>query len=137
MSGLGILWAALLASQVVYVLVALSAEPVAFGLPGALPLGLGVVAAFVAVLADLFYRRATRVGRGAPRRPHEAALVAWALDELIALLGLALALLGFAGSTWAGFSVVGAVLLVLHRPPGGEAPGGPGAAGAEAPRRSW
>lgn len=124
-----IVWAAFLASQAAFLVVALSLEPRGLPPPRAVAVAFGVLAAFQAVLADLFFRRAERLaaappGRGAPteeaRRPAalRRALVAWALDETIALLGLVLALLGASASTWGGFGVVAVVLLVLHRPRG-------------------
>jgi hypothetical protein len=118
-----VVWGGLLASQVVYVAIALAVR-VAEGPPElpVLPLLFGLVAAGTGAAAHLFWRRAhagveTIVReRADPSRSFGGYVVAWALDEGIAVSGLVLALLGFARSAWMPFSAAAFALLLLHRP---------------------
>ena len=120
-----ILWLTLFASQLVYVALALSGavqvrtEPL--NLP-VFPIALAIVAAVTAAASHFSWRRAS--GAGDPvhtPRPHPSAsftfyILAWVLDESIAIYGLVLALLAFSVGAWAPFSLTAFVLIILHRP---------------------
>jgi hypothetical protein len=43
-------------------------------------------------------------------------IMAWSIDESIAIYGLVQALLGISIMIWLPFSLAGALLLMLHRP---------------------
>ena len=43
-------------------------------------------------------------------------IVAWVLDEAIAIFGLVLAFLALSTAVWAPFSVAALILMLLHRP---------------------
>ncbi len=119
------IWLTLLVSQLIYVGIILSGviqvrtEPV--GIP-VFPIVLGVVAATTAVASHVFWRRATGAGRALHVAPPEPAaaftsfLLAWVLDESIAIYGFVLSLLAFGAAAWAPFSLAGFVLLLVHRP---------------------
>ncbi len=115
-----LLWGSFLASQVVYVLLGLSGllrgaggegvegDGGAGSPPGTLvPIALGGIAVVLGVVAHIVFRRA-------PARP-PGPIVAWALDEAIALLGLGLCFLGYPTATWLPFSGIGLGLTLLHR----------------------
>jgi F0F1-type ATP synthase membrane subunit c/vacuolar-type H+-ATPase subunit K len=120
-----ILWLTLLASQVVYVVVILSGaartrdEPL--DLP-VFPLALAVVSVATAIGSHFSWRRAT----GAGRPIHAAApdpgtrftfyILAWVLDESIAIYGLVLGLLAFSVAAWGPFSLAAFTLMLVHRP---------------------
>ena len=120
-----IIWLTLLVSQLIYVAIILSgaiqtrAEPVDIPV---FPIVLGVVAATTAVASHVFWRRATGAGRALHVAPPEPAaaftsfLLAWVLDESIAIYGFVLSVLAFSVEAWAPFSVAGFALLLVHRP---------------------
>ncbi len=119
------IWLTLLVSQLIYVGIILSGviqvrtEPVDIPV---FPIVLGVVAATTAVASHVFWRRATGAGRALHVAPPEPAaaftsfLLAWVLDESIAIYGFVLSLLAFGATAWAPFSLAGFVLLLVHRP---------------------
>lgn len=121
---LRVFWVALLVSQLVYLALAASgigrrAEPLPIPI---LPVALGAVAATTAIAAHVFWRRGSGAGRVLPAAPPEPAqafpsfILAWVLDESIAIYGLLLALLGFSAASW-GLFLAGAVALMwIHRP---------------------
>ena len=120
-----VFWLTLLAAQVLYVLVILSGaartreEPL--DLP-ALPIALAVVALATAIGAHVCWRRASGTGRPIHSSPPEPAtsftfyILAWVLDESIALYGLVLGLLALSPSVWGPFSLAALVLMLVHRP---------------------
>ena len=120
-----ILWLTLLASQVVYVAVILSGaartrqEPL--DLP-AFPIALAVVAVTTGIGSHLSWRRASGAGRPIHSSPPEPAtsftfyLLAWVLDESIAIYGVVLGLLAFSPDVWGPFSLVAFALMLVHRP---------------------
>jgi hypothetical protein len=120
-----IFWLTLLAAQVLYVLVLLSGaatvreEPL--DLP-ALPIALAVVAVTTAIGSHVCWRRASGAGRPIHSGPPEPAtsftfyILAWVLDEGIAIYGLVLGLLAFSPSVWGPFSLAALVLMLVHRP---------------------
>jgi len=121
-----LLWGALLASQLVYLAILVSGALPARERPldlAALPVALGGAAAGAALAAHLLFRRGTGAGRAVHEAPPEEGaaltwlLLAWVLDEGVALAGLVLGLLGFSGAIWGPFSAAGLVLMLLHRPP--------------------
>lgn len=121
-----ILWLTLLVAQAVYVAVGLTAP----GLLGtsladraAFPLALGGVALASAAVAHVMWRRASGAGLAVhqareadPQQTFTFLLLAWVVDESIALYGMLLALLGFALSTWLLFAAGAAALMLVHRP---------------------
>lgn len=123
---LRVMWAALLATQAAEFGVAFfKAGVVGDDLADnrVLPLALLVAAVAAAGFAHYCWRQAS----GAGLTLHEAAdmpierrvsgcVVAWATDNAIALFGLLLALFGQPFPIWVGFSAVGAVLMLIHRP---------------------
>lgn len=122
-----ILWLALLVSQVAYAAIILSGvarvrtEPPEVPI---LPLVLGASAVGVGLLAHYFWRRATGSGRSLASPPPPGAafthyLLAWVLDESLALYGLVLSLLAFPAAAWAPFNLAAFVLMLLHRPRAG------------------
>ncbi len=120
-----VVWIALLLSQGIYVAIILFLAAQVRGAPpesSRLPMALGVVAVGTGVIAHVFWRRATGAGRAVHLPPPEPAaafqhrIVAWVLDESIAVYAVVLGFLGFGASTWAPFSVAGAALLLVHRP---------------------
>jgi len=117
-------WGALLSSQVIYVGVSVAGlgareEPLELLL---FPIILGFLAAGTALGAHFCWRRAV----GAHLAVHEARpepasafagyILAWALDESIAIYGLVLALLAFQAEIWACFSAASLALFLIHRP---------------------
>lgn len=121
-----VLWAALLASQLVYLALLgvgfrIAPEPVELPV---LPFALGAVAAATAGAAHWAWRRASGAGRPlhAPApddaRAFTSYVIAWALDESIAIHALVLGFLGFPPSTWGVFSAAAFVLTLAHRPRG-------------------
>ncbi|NNL67687.1 MAG: hypothetical protein HKP30_15660 [Myxococcales bacterium] len=118
------LWASLLVSQLIYAgillsgLVPVAEEPMALPLPAIL----GVAAALTGAAGHFFWRRAS--GDGAtihasapePAAAHTSYVIAWVLDESIAIYGLVLGFLAFPMTTWSLFSVAAFVLMLLHRP---------------------
>lgn len=118
-----ILWAALLVSQLVYLGILLSGmAPGDGGGPAILPLLLGAIGVGEAALAHLFWRRASGSGRAAHEPPPEPAsaftssVLAWTLDESVAISALVLGFLGFPAATWGLFSGAAFVLMLVHRP---------------------
>ncbi len=123
-----IVWFALLASVLVYFGIAMSGilRPAAALAPAWLPGVLGGLAVAAALAAHWLWRRATGAGLPVHRAPSgrpalttllgRHLLLAWALDEAIGVLGLAMALLGFPKEEWFLFFVVGLALLLAHRP---------------------
>ncbi len=86
-----------------------------------LPLAFAGVALATVAGAHLFWRRAAGSGRPTHEAPEPAAafpsyLLAWVMDEAIALYGLVLGMLGFGAEAWGPFSAAGFVLMLLHRP---------------------
>jgi hypothetical protein len=109
---LRVLWISFLVSQGVYAVLGLSGiivqgEPV---LPGTLTVIFAGVAVVAAAAAQFFWMRGG--GHGT------LALVAWGFDEIIALLGLVLALLGGPVTHWLPFLGAGVLMTVLHMPRG-------------------
>ena len=122
---LQIVWWTLLASQAVYVAVIVSGVGRVRGEPldlPALPIVLAAMAAASGLAANFFWRRASGAGRPLHSAPPDAqaaftnTMVAWVLDESIAVYGLVLGLLAFSAAGWAPFSLAALVLLLLHRP---------------------
>lgn len=120
-----ILWLTLLASQVVYLAVILSGVGTTRDEPldlQALPIALAVVAIATAVGAHLCWRRASGAGRPIHTTPPDPAasftfyILAWVLDESIAIYGLVLGLLAFSPEVWGPFSVAALALMLVHRP---------------------
>lgn len=117
-----VLWIALMLSQAIYGLVALLVAEPRDGVVAAMPLVLGAVGVASGVGAHLSWRRATGAGRALHAEPVRLAdrfrgyLIAWVLDESIAVFGLMLALLGFPSTTWAPFLAAGMALMLVHRP---------------------
>jgi len=119
-----ILWSVLLAAQLVYVAVGQSgiaptpSNPVGSAIPTVFAL-LGVA---MGVASQFFYRRATDAGQPIHTPAPETAvafrfyMLAWLLDEGIAILGLILAFLTVSISVWAPFSIAAFVLMWMHRP---------------------
>lgn len=119
-----VLWVTLLVSQLIYLgillsgLVPVASEPMNLPLPEIL----GAAAVLTGATAQFFWRRASADGAtlqtGAPD-PGAAAtsyILAWVLDESIAIYGLLLGFLAFPATTWSLFSVAAFVLMLLHRP---------------------
>jgi hypothetical protein len=121
-----VIWLALLASQAVYIGVALIfSDAVGTGLGDnrILSVALALVSVASAALAHSLWRRASGAGLSlheiATRQPARSVVFfiqAWAIDESIAIYGLMQALLGVPIAIWLPFSCAGALLLVLHRP---------------------
>lgn len=119
------LWAALLAAQVIYVGIAASGIG---GRSSASPpaevftIALGVIGIGTAIGAHLCWRHSRGAGRAAHEPPPSQQqaftffLLACVLDESIAIYGLVLAFLGAPVETWAPFSVAAFALLLVHRP---------------------
>lgn len=123
-----ILWLALLSAQLVYLGLAASGigprDP-EFGsnLPVFLP-ALALVALGTAVVAQLFWRSSAEApprvlgavpdGEGTPVPTSQ--VVAWVLDESIAVYGLLLAFLGYPAASWTLFNACAFVLFLMHRP---------------------
>lgn len=119
-----VLWAALLASQLVYVGILLSGmldvpdEP---GVSSTFPAVLAAVAIPLAAAAHFFWRRASGAGlslhdsRPEPEAAFQGYVIAWVLDESVAILGLVLGMLGFGMAIWAPFQVGAFLLMLLHR----------------------
>jgi hypothetical protein len=120
------IWIALLFSQAVYIAVAFL-RPGLVGTSFAdnriFSAALALVAVITAGMAHMFWRRAS--GQGLPfheARGHDPAqsiplfILAWVLDESIAIYGLVQALMGIPPEIWLLFSLAGAVLLIMHRP---------------------
>jgi hypothetical protein len=110
-----ILWGSFLASQVLYVGLGLSgvlraAGPMDAANPvlGILPIAFGGLAVVLAIGAHVVH------GKTADRPP--GPILAWALDEAIAILGLVLCILGAPLPYWLPFSAIGFGLTLLHRP---------------------
>jgi hypothetical protein len=121
-----LVWLLLLASQAVYIAVALLhpglgatdlAENPIFSV------ALALVAVVSGGMAHILWRRAS----GANLSLHEFSsrhpvqmfplfIMAWSIDESIAIYGLVQALLGISIMIWLPFSLAGALLLMLHRP---------------------
>lgn len=120
-----VVWISLLLSQAIYILVIVFLAAQSSGEPrvGSLfPTALAAVAFTTGVIAHAFWRRATGAGRAVHLPPPEPAaafqhlVLAWVLDESIAVYALVLGFLGFGAATWAPFSVAAAILLLVHRP---------------------
>jgi len=120
-----VLWGSLLAAQAIYVGLLVSGllpSPEEPSITPLLPIILGLIAATEAVAAHVLWRRATGAGRPlhsarpAPARALQPYLLAWVLDESIAIYALVLGVLGFPPSVWGWFSLAGALLLLVHRP---------------------
>ena len=117
-----VLWIALMLSQAIYGLVALLVAEPRDGVVAAMPLVLAAVGVASGVGAHLSWRRATGAGRALHAEPVRLAdrfrgyLIAWVLDESIAVFGLMLALLGFRSTTWAPFLAAGMARMLVHRP---------------------
>jgi len=129
-----IVWGAIFSSQLVYVGLALSG--ILRGSPSGGPAILlpvfAVVAVGSAVGAHLLWMRGLVQGRRDADSfaievppPDPAALpagvapllvVAWSLDESIAVYGLVLAILGFSTASWAPFAAAAFLLTILHAP---------------------
>lgn len=121
-----IVWAALAASVLIYFGVALSGVFGSGPPAGAswLPRLFGAAGVTASIAAHLLWRRATGAGLPVHRRGAGAPglvsalgaglLAAWALDEAIAVLGLAL--LRYPREDWFLFFVVSLALLLAHRP---------------------
>lgn len=118
-----ILWIALLGAQAAYLGVILSGARVGdapLDLP-AFPIALAFVAAATAAGAHACWRRAHGAGRPAHERPPPARafvlyVLAWVLDESIAIYGLVLGLLAFPPAVWGPFSAAALGLTLAHRP---------------------
>ena len=124
-----VIWAAMVGAVGVYLLLGLQLggrlAPEAGPLPPYLPLALGLVALGNAFGASLFWRRAREAEQERSRPveyPEETPpgqltpwIVAWALDEGVAVLGFVLALMGYPLAAWIPFLLGAAVLLTLHR----------------------
>ncbi len=119
-----ILWTTLLLSQLVYAGIALSGiiEVVSTPPGPEILYALSAVALGLGVGSHYLWRRATGAGQTlhaatpAPSVAFGSYIVAWVLDEGIAILGLILALLAYSLSIWAPFSTAAFVLMLLHRP---------------------
>ncbi|MAE93553.1 MAG: hypothetical protein CL910_02725 [Deltaproteobacteria bacterium] len=121
-----IVWVALLLSQAVYVGISVFWAPESSTSP--------VTPAFVSALflvsvatgsgAHFFWRRSQAAqeeqpeseNRGAPGSVFANQIIAWVLDESVAIYGVVLAFLGFEAATWGLFSVMALALMLLHRP---------------------
>ena len=125
-SALWIGWGAMALAVVTYagvgLVVAEGHPPVAAGLPVWLLPALAAAAAFAAVLLQL---RRTIAGDpdGAPsavtaRSALTGAVVVWALDDAVAIIGLVALLTGAAPRLFAIYLAAALALLVLHRPRG-------------------
>ena len=123
-----LIWLTLLTSQIIYVVVGLTqsgAAGTSLSNERIFPIILGVVAIVTGGAAHFLWRRATgsslpihQAKRQTPQQAFIFFLLAWVLDESIAIYGLVLALLGLPASIWLAFSGGGAALLLLHRPVG-------------------
>lgn len=109
-----IIWLALVLSQAAYVFVAFVARgsaAISLAANPLLPLALAVVAVVTGTVAHMFWGRAS---------DEEAELtfllLAWALDESVAIYGLVQALLGVPIWVWPWFCLAGVALLFMHRP---------------------
>jgi hypothetical protein len=121
---LRVVWMAILLSQLIYLALLLA------GIRGAkqpldLPIlaqALGVVALATAIGSHLCWRRASGSGTAihtplpGPAKSFPFYVVAWMLDESIAIYGLVLGMLAFPVDVWGLFSLVGFFLTLLHRP---------------------
>jgi F0F1-type ATP synthase membrane subunit c/vacuolar-type H+-ATPase subunit K len=117
-----LIWGSLLSAQVLFVVLLLSGiVPAGRSQPGHLVTVLAVVA-LGAGIGDPMWRRARApLDRVMRQTPDPATLlplyiVAWALDETIAIFGLVLGLLGFPPAVWGSFSTAGLILTLIHRP---------------------
>jgi hypothetical protein len=115
---------ALLLSQLVYVGLLFAGIGTA-NEPLDLPIfaqALGAVALATGIGSHFCWRRASGSGRAIHTPPPEPAasfpfyIVAWTLDESIAIYGLVLGMLAFSMEVWGVFSLVAFSLTLLHRP---------------------
>lgn len=118
-----ILWISFLATQILFVVLLLSGiVPAGRAPPQDLATVFTVLALAAGIVAHLTWRRArSHVVRVVRKVPDPAALlphyiVAWALDESIAIFGLVLGVLGFPPAVWSGLSAVAFFLTLMHRP---------------------
>ena len=119
-----ILWPTLLAAPLAYVAVILGGIGTSERPPDlpALPIALAGVALATGIGAQLSWRRATGAGQLAHATPPDPAkaftfyILAWVLDETIAIFGLILGLLAFSTGVWGLFSLAAFVLMFSHRP---------------------
>jgi F0F1-type ATP synthase membrane subunit c/vacuolar-type H+-ATPase subunit K len=120
-----IVWSTLLAAQLVYVALLLSGAVRVRETPPdipAFPIALSVVGLSTAIGAHILWRRASGAGQPIHTRPPDPAraftfyLLAWVLDESIAIYGLVLGLLAFEPAVWAPFSAGAFALMLVHRP---------------------
>jgi F0F1-type ATP synthase membrane subunit c/vacuolar-type H+-ATPase subunit K len=121
-----LIWLLLLASQAVYVAVALIHPGLGatnLGESPVLSLALGLVAVVSGGVAHVIWRRASganlslhEFSNRQPAQMFPLFIMAWSIDESIAIYGLVQALLGISTLIWLPFSLAGALLLMLHRP---------------------
>ncbi len=118
-----LIWGSFLMAQVLFVALLLAGiAPTGGSRPGELVTVFAVLALGAGIGAQVMWRRARgpfdRVMRETPDPATLLPLyiVAWALDETIALFGLVLGLLGFPPAVWSAFSVAGFILTLIHRP---------------------
>jgi hypothetical protein len=119
-----ILWSVLLAAQLIYVVVGQSgiAPAPSNSVSATIPTVFAFIALAMGGASHFFWRRATGARQPIQTpRPETAIafrsyLLAWILDEAIAILGLILAFLAVSMSIWAPFSLAAFVLMWMHRP---------------------
>ncbi len=132
-----IFWLTLLASQVVYVAVIVGLDMRSRREPvdaPALLTTLAVVSVAMGLGAHFSWRRASGAERPTPFSPTPPSsplyrllppfyrllppfyLLAWLLDESIAICGLILGFLAFSPGVWIPFSLAAFVLMLIHRP---------------------
>ena len=116
------IWMGMAAGLLMYVIVG-------FAVPGIVEMEaelLRLLAITFAVLSvgagaagHLLYKKAQSVDASAENAAQEIqkfSILAWAMDDIIGVFGIVLALLGLDTGSWLVFVVISIVLLVMHRP---------------------
>ena len=125
-ANLRMVWMSMLGASVLYAVLGFSGiyksgTPVVIGLP-LLPI-LAAVALVLAVAAVMLrgrlFDRVAGISTNDPRRPvalTQASIIPWALDEMIAVFGVVLMILGRPAYQWLPFCALSFAMLLLHAP---------------------
>ena len=118
-----VIWGSFLFAQALFVALLLAGiVPAGRSQPAHLVTIFSLLALAAGIGAHIMWRRARApLDRVMREVPDPVALlpfyiVAWALDEAVALLGLVLGFLGFPAVVWSAFSAAGFILTLVHRP---------------------